>query len=134
MLASQLASQIRKRFSVPINGSEVFQFTSPGELANLIRDRGGALSNLGLNGEILETGEGIEFVQSEKKQAPMSVLRREKAEDGVELSTSPPEGLLAHDHLPPKGSLFAWIFQFIPSKFTVFLSIRMCCAFRDSHS
>jgi acyl carrier protein len=134
MLASQLASQIRKRFSVPINGSEVFQFTSPGELAKLIRDRGGALSNQGLNGELLETGEGIEFVQNEKKQAPASVLRREKADDGVELSTYPPEGLLAHDHLAPKGSFFASIFQFVPSKYTSIFDPSFCyseCSFNQ---
>jgi acyl carrier protein len=39
MLASQLASQIRKQFSISCSGSEIFQQSSPGDLAKLIRQR-----------------------------------------------------------------------------------------------
>ena len=39
MLASQLASKIRKRFSVACSGAEVFQRSSSNELANLVRQR-----------------------------------------------------------------------------------------------
>lgn len=39
MLASQLASKIRKKFAVAYSGSEVFQHASAREMANLIRQR-----------------------------------------------------------------------------------------------
>ena len=39
MLASQLASKIRKQFSISCGGSEIFQQSSPGDIAKLIRHR-----------------------------------------------------------------------------------------------
>lgn len=40
MLASQLASKVRKRFSIACSGSEVFQHATASELSRLVRQRG----------------------------------------------------------------------------------------------
>lgn len=45
MLASQLASKIRKKFSIACNGSEVFQHATANDMAKLVRQRSDLLSS-----------------------------------------------------------------------------------------
>lgn len=66
MMASQLASKIRKRFEVPCNGAEIFHHSSCNELAKMIRKRtcdDTTAATSGLNGSSMDDS-SIDSVRS----------------------------------------------------------------------
>lgn len=92
MLASQLASKIRKRFAIACSGSEVFQHASSSEMARLIRKR-----------------------SDEYTSSTMSVTSgsQDGSNDGNK-SVSDHGAPFETEHLAPQNSFSAALFQLVP--------------------
>lgn len=87
MLASQMASKIRKLFAVACNGSEVFQHSSPAAMSKLIRQRSDSLT------------------ASTDEESASATGRRSPFEN-----LSP----FGKQRLKPRPSLWASLFQLVP--------------------
>ena len=59
MLASQLASKVRKEHGIPFSGAEVFHHTTCDAIASLIRDRMEGRSKRSWRSKVIETGERV---------------------------------------------------------------------------
>jgi len=95
LLASQLASKVRKLFAIACNGSEVFQHASSNEMAKLIRTR-------------------------QRKDAPSGTTASTSGSDEDGSSDNGCKSVSDHDapfeaeHLAPQSSLGAALFQLVP--------------------
>jgi hypothetical protein len=97
MLASQLASKVRKRFGVACGGSEVFQHATTSELATLIRHR------------------CSEYTDSTGSSTSMDNLGSQDDDSTTASADSfNPKAVFSVDRLPPQSSLVASIVQLIP--------------------
>jgi acyl-CoA synthetase (AMP-forming)/AMP-acid ligase II/acetyltransferase-like isoleucine patch superfamily enzyme len=88
MLASQLASKIRKQFHVPCSGAEIFQHSSSADLAKLVRER-----SVGSNMDGSGGAEG--FSEVTRKVSDHNAPFRSKL-------------------LPPQGSFWTRMLQLLP--------------------
>jgi len=107
MLASQLASKIRRSFGLTFNGSEVFQYASPSELANVINHRGDGFTGLGLAATVVALNEEVEIVQS-------GLQNKSRLEDEKD-NTSDHGAPFSTQRLPLHCSLVAAVFQLVPA-------------------
>jgi acyl-CoA synthetase (AMP-forming)/AMP-acid ligase II len=95
MLASQLASKIRKLFAIACNGSEVFQHASSNEMAKLIRTR---------QRKDASSGTGTTMTKS---------VSDDCFSDGSK-SVSDHDAPFKAEHLAPESSCGASLFQLVP--------------------
>ena len=94
MLASQLASRIRKLHDVPFGGAEVFHHSSCNDMANLIRERRGE-----------EQTDGASSKQDKASLAASSLFSKNIDLTGVKLDPTRIDG---------SSSCGATMFQLIP--------------------
>ena len=95
MLASQLASKIRKLFEIACSGAEVFQHASSAEMAKLIKSRKRSNSTSGLTERTENTsGSSEDFL-----------FTKSISDHGAPF---PP------NHIPPKNTFGAALFQLVP--------------------
>ena len=95
LLASQLASKVRKLFAIACNGSEVFQHASSNEMAKLIRTR-----------QLKDAPSGT--------TASTSGSDEDGSSDNGGKSVSDHDAPFEAEHLAPQSSLGAALFQLVP--------------------
>lgn len=130
MLASQLASKIRKMFGLTFNGSEVYHHPSPSELSQLIDQRGDGFTGLGLGTTVLASSDDeVEIIQDEAKNKGLV--------GGDHSYTSDHGAPFPSQRLPLHCSWFASLFQLAPallvfpiwqvSRYLMFFALLLLC-------
>ena len=110
MLASQLASRIRKKHEIPFSGAEVFHFSSCSAMATMIRQRGEeAHSRGGVSGSLPSTrasiGSNVESTGFCSAGTAQSLHPRDVDHQGAPFTAQ---------RIQPGGGIVAWLVQLIP--------------------